>query len=135
MMRLLSLLLVFWASTVQAQQLNTLRAEQGLPGLTHNETLDRAAQAHANDMADRGYFNHQSPEGAGPGDRATAAGYPWCLIAENIAKGQTSQTEVMQAWANSPPHRTNMLRPGIREYGLARAPGDIWVLVLGATTC
>ena len=66
---------------------------------------------------------------------STAAGYPWCLIAENIAKGQTSQAEVMQAWANSPPHRTNMLRPGIRDFGLARAPGDIWVLVLGATTC
>jgi uncharacterized protein YkwD len=97
--------------------------------------LEEAAMVHAMDMADGGFFGHAGSDGSRVGDRARAAGYGWCAIAENIAKGQGSLTEVLGAWANSAGHRRNMLLADITDYGLVRAPGDIWVLVLGSERC
>jgi uncharacterized protein YkwD len=56
-------------------------------------------------------------------------------VAENIAQGQASVAEVLGAWARSAPHRRNLLNAEIAQYGLVRAPGDIWVLVLGRDGC
>ena len=96
--------------------------------------LTRAAQAHAEDMAARGYFSHQSPGGPNGddlGDRARAAGCSFRSVAENIAQGQRSEAEVLTGWANSPGHRRNMLNGRMTDYGLGRA-GDIWVLKLSS---
>lgn len=127
------------ASPVSAQQvrqlLNGLRAEHGLGALTPSPRLEEAALAHALDMSGRGFFGHDGSDGSDVGQRAVRAGYGWCVISENIARGQGSVTDVLGAWANSAPHRRNMLLEEISDYGLARAPGDIWVLVMGRDGC
>lgn len=134
----LAVLLVF-AGGAEAQQvrqlLNGLRAEEGLGPVSPSPRLEQAAMAHAMDMAENAFFDHRGSDGSAVGDRARAAGYGWCAIAENIAKGQGGLTEVLGAWANSPPHRQNMLLDDITDYGLVRAPGNIWVLVLGREGC
>lgn len=117
------------------QLLNGMRAEQGLGPVTPSPRLEEAAMAHALDMAEGGFFSHTGSDGSNVGRRARAAGYGWCAIAENIAQGQGSLTEVLGAWARSEGHRRNMLMRQITDYGLVRAPGDIWVLVLGSETC
>ncbi len=61
-------------------------------------------------MGGRAFFNHVNPDGQGPADRITAAGYTWAACAENIAAGQTSAEAVMAAWMNSTAHRENILR-------------------------
>ncbi len=69
------------------------------------------------------------------GQLYTAQGYGFCFAAENIAKGQTSLKEVMQSWANSSGHRKNMAHRKVTEFALARANGNIWVMVLGTPGC
>lgn len=115
--------------------LNGLRGKVGLGPLTRSGALQQAAERHAQAMAREGFFAHEGPEGASVGQRARAAGYSFCFVAENIAKGQRDLREVMLAWATSDSHRANMLNPLAAEYGLARQAGDIWVLVLGASRC
>ena len=134
---LLALLTV--APAVQAQQvrqlLNGLRAEAGLGPVTPSPRLEEAAMAHALDLAQGDSLSHTGSDGSTVGDRARRAGYGCCAIAENIARGQDSLTEVLGSWARSAAHRGNMLRPEITDYGLVRAPGDVWVLVLGREGC
>lgn len=117
-----------------AADLNAFRASQGLGTVRSNATLARAAQAHADDMASRGYFSHESPGGPN-GDtfveRAQSAGCAMQSGAENIADGQTSESQVLVAWQNSPGHRRNMLVRSYTQYGLGRS-GNVWVLKLAA---
>ncbi|MFV9507917.1 MAG: CAP domain-containing protein, partial [Oscillochloridaceae bacterium umkhey_bin13] len=53
--------------------------------LTMNRLLNQAALGHSQDMAQRGYFSHFSPEGRDPSDRVDATGYQWQMVGENIA--------------------------------------------------
>ena len=114
---------------------NAYRAAAGLAPAAPSEHLTVAAEMHARDMAQNGFFSHKGSNGSSSGDRARATGYRYCVVAENIAKGQRSLAEVMQGWANSPGHRANLLHPRITEFGLVRQTGDIWVLVLGTPGC
>lgn len=112
--------------------LNAFRAEQGLGRLRANASLTRAAQAHAADMAQRGYFAHEAPDGPNGrtfGDRARNGGCVMRSGAENLANGQRSEAEVVAAWANSPGHRRNMMVADYKLYGLGRAD-NYWVLLL-----
>jgi uncharacterized protein YkwD len=81
----------------------------------------------------REYFDHTGSDGSTIGDRLNAQGY--CFAAENIAKGQSSLDEVMESWANSSGHRKNMVHKKVTEFALARADGNIWVMVLGRPGC
>lgn len=117
------------------EALNAYRAQSGRAAVTLDPQLQSAAEAHARAMAEGGFFAHTSPSGNRLRDRARAAGYSYCFIAENIAKGQRDLREVMQGWAGSRGHRRNMLDRRATEFGLARGPGDIWVMVLGKPGC
>ncbi|MEO1639250.1 MAG: CAP domain-containing protein [Pseudomonadota bacterium] len=115
-------------------QINAYRSQQGRAPLRQSAELTRAAEAHARDMAQRGYFSHRSeggPNGVTFMQRSRAAGCNMRSGAENIATGQTSEAQVIAAWADSAGHRRNMLGSGYREYGLGRV-GNIWVLKLAA---
>ena len=54
---------------------NQHREAAGLPPLERDPVLDAIARAHSQDMADRNYYDHDTPEGLDPSDRADAAGY------------------------------------------------------------
>lgn len=123
-----------WADTTATQMLNDVRAKTGVAAVSYEPLLEAAAQRHADDMARRSFFDHRGSDGSSVGDRITAQGYQWCFVAENIAKGQRSLREVMQGWANSPGHYGNMIDRRAEAFGLATAPGAIWVMVL-ATRC
>jgi uncharacterized protein YkwD len=114
-----------------ATLLNDTRADQGVAGLSSNAALAEAALGHAADMAQHDYLSHTGLDGSTPGDRAEAAGYNWDFIAENIAKGFSTETGVMDGWMTSPGHRDNILDPRADDFGLARVD-DIWVLMLGS---
>lgn len=53
---------------------NQGRTDEGRPALDWSADLAAVAQAHSADMAARGYFDHVSPDGASPQDRARSAG-------------------------------------------------------------
>ncbi|MEJ6401394.1 CAP domain-containing protein [Yoonia sp. 2307UL14-13] len=110
-------------------RLNALRAERSLRPLVRNARLDRAAKAHANDMAQRGYFSHRGADGSSAGDRIGRAGYQACGWAENIADGYRGPSAAFAGWEGSAGHRRNMLGRNYTEYGLANTGGK-WVMVL-----
>ena len=111
---------------------NKLRAENGLHALNVSPQLEKAADLHASDMARRGVLTHTGSNGSTPAKRAKRAGYKFCTVAENVAAGQESSAEVMQAWANSPGHRKNMLKPKARNIAVVRGPNNNWVMMLAA---
>ncbi|SFY47661.1 sigma-70 family RNA polymerase sigma factor [Streptomyces sp. F-1] len=97
---------------------NQERAKAGCSPLTEDPQLDRAAQAHSDDMAARHFFDHVNPDGADPGQRITAAGYRWSTYGENIAMGQQTPASVMNSWMNSPGHRANILNCSFKNIGV-----------------
>lgn len=106
---------------------NQERLAQGLNELAWNDTLAQAAAAHAQDMADRGYFAHESPEGNEVQDRVSALGYVYSWVGENIAFGQSTAAEVVDDWMNSAGHRANILREQFTQIGMAVATNNAGV--------
>jgi uncharacterized protein YkwD len=97
---------------------NQERGKNGLSRLTWNDTLAAAGTLHCQDMIDQNYFAHVAPNGSTPGDRATAAGYSWQRVGENIAAGYRTPQAVMDGWMNSPEHQENILNPYYTELGV-----------------
>lgn len=100
------------------------------PPLTWNDTLAAAANAHAKDMYERQYFDHISPEGTSPIQRAQRAGYTGSYIGENIAKGYSSAGAAMDAWKKSESHCKAMMDKLYTEMGAATTQG-YWVQEFG----
>jgi len=105
------------------------------PPVTLSGTLDEVALGHANDMAEKNYFEHVDPAGHSPAERVRATGYQEKLVGENIAYGPKSVDEVVQGWLDSPGHCENIMDPRFAEMGIALAPGRAkhglyWVQVL-----
>ena len=105
------------------------------PPVSLSGTLDTVALGHANDMAEKNYFEHVDPAGHSPADRVRAVGYQEKLVGENIAYGPKSVEEVVQGWLDSPGHCENIMDPRFAEMGIALAPGRAkhglyWVQVL-----
>jgi uncharacterized protein YkwD len=90
--------------------LNEYRINNGLQPLIYSRTLEAAADLHADDLWQRGYFAHVNPDGENPGDRALRSGFCTRYVGENLAAGQRSVARAMEAWINSPSHNTNMLQ-------------------------
>jgi uncharacterized protein YkwD len=108
---------------------NQRRRDAGCGELAPDGRLTRAAQAHASDMNEKGYFDHVSRDGRRFEQRVRAAGYPR-PGAENIAKGQTSASQVVKEWMASPSHRSAMLTCAFTTIGVARS-GNYWVQEFG----
>ncbi|MEV4945564.1 CAP domain-containing protein [Streptomyces sp. NPDC053755] len=109
---------------------NAERDKAGCGPLRSDGRLRSAAQAHADDMAARDYYGHESPEGRKAGDRITAAGYAWSTWAENIHRGPKTPPEAMRAWMNSDGHRRNILNCSFKDIGVGlslTSDGPWWV--------
>ncbi|MFU1477478.1 CAP domain-containing protein [Roseovarius sp. C7] len=113
---------------------NRYRSDYSQPALRTNGRLAAAAASHAADMAATDGLSHTGSDGGDVADRARAAGYDYCFIAENIAQGPKDIAEALAGWMASPGHRQNMLNPRAREMAMARR-GDFWVMVLGERGC
>ncbi|MDK1474600.1 sigma-70 family RNA polymerase sigma factor [Streptomyces sp. 549] len=115
--------------------LNRERAKNGCGAVRSNNLLASAALKHSQDMAARDYFSHTAPDGSGPGERITAAGYRWSTYGENIARGQQTPAQVMQSWMDSPGHRANILNCAFKEVGIGvhqGSGGPWWTQKFGA---
>ncbi|MFN7088262.1 MAG: CAP domain-containing protein [Candidatus Paceibacteria bacterium] len=103
---------------------NVQRIENGLSALSWNPELDTAASLKVQNMLDRQYFSHVSPDGLGPDYWVQKAGYEYIVIGENLALGNfKDDKELVGAWMQSEGHRTNILNPKFREIGVAVKKG------------
>jgi uncharacterized protein YkwD len=97
------------------------RAYAPAPPLTWNQQLGQAALGHSSDMAEGRYFSHKEKNGSTPADRATRAGYAWKVVGENIASGNRTPQDAVEAWLDSPGHCANIMNPTFMEMGAAYA--------------
>ena len=107
---------------------NQERAKSGLNPLRMNSALSNMAMDKAKDMVANRYFDHQSPTYGSPFDMMNSYGISYNTAAENIAQGQRSPSEVMNAWMNSQGHRANIMNGSFTEIGVAYYNGS-WVQV------
>ena len=106
-------------------QTNTLRSFLGFNELKESPTLDQAASQKLQDMINSQYFAHTSPSGASPWHWIEINSYHYTYAGENLAIGFLTAKDTVDAWANSPSHRQNLLNPNFKEIGTAVAPATI----------
>ena len=125
---------------------NRERQKHGLAPIDWDDALARIARKHSADMAKRGYFSHDSPEGHDFSNRYGAGGYT-CRVpvgatvhlgGENIFQNNrynsvttvngrayydwNSEEDIagstVRGWMNSPGHRKNILTPYWKREGI-----------------
>jgi uncharacterized protein YkwD len=113
---------------------NAFRAAHGLARLRLSPQLTSAARAHSQQMAQDGYFAHESVNGSAFWQRLQtfyrrSPAHLWA-VGENLlwSSSALSGGRALGLWLASPPHRQNLLDPRWREIGLSavreeRAPG------------
>jgi len=103
---------------------NKCRQAHGKTPLALHHNLVKSAQVHSQYMAQVNKMTHDDYRG-GLGDRITSTGFPsWSGVSENIASGQDSVEQVVNAWIESPGHLSNIL--GNTVYcGFGRV-GNMW---------
>ncbi|AXK33200.1 CAP domain-containing protein [Streptomyces armeniacus] len=106
---------------------NQERAQKGCEPVRADAKLAEFAGDYSVDMAVRGFFSHNTPDGKSPWDRAKSAGI-LNLGGENIARGQANAQSVMDSWMDSPGHRANILNCDYRTMGVGAhfAEGGPW---------
>jgi uncharacterized protein YkwD len=110
---------------------NAERQAAGCAPLVAEPRLATAAQRHAEDMANEGYFSHTSEDGRDFTSRAEAAGYE-TAAAENIAYGQPDAASVVAEWMDSPGHRHIILDCSLTTIGVGVAGSEpYWVQDFG----
>jgi uncharacterized protein YkwD len=101
---------------------NKERASAGLPPVAPDPEMTEVARKHSADMFARGYFAHQTPEGASPFDRMKRDNVSFRTAGENLALAPTlsvAHTGLM----NSPGHRANILQPAFGRLGIGIMDG------------
>lgn len=102
---------------------NDERAKVGCSPVTPNGPLRKLAEAFSAEMSTLDFFDHTDPDGKDPWDRAAGLGIT-DLGGENIARGQTTPQDVMDAWMASPGHRANILNCDFQTLGVGVHFGD-----------
>jgi hypothetical protein len=104
---------------------NQKRQENGLPPLSMDSSLAQAAQRKADDMFTKNYWAHIAPDGTTPWYFIRSSGYEYVYAGENLARGYTASSDVINAWMASPSHKENMLSSNYKDVGFAIKDGTL----------
>lgn len=96
---------------------NSARSQNGYAALIEDGALSEAAAVRAREIARS--FSHTRPSGASFSSALSESGVSYLRAGENIATGQKSASEVVNAWMNSPGHRANILNSSYSRIGSA----------------
>jgi len=96
---------------------NSVRSQNGYAALVEDGALSDAAALRAREIARS--FSHTRPSGASFSSALSESGVSYLRAGENIASGQKSASEVVNAWMNSPGHRANILNSSYSRIGSA----------------
>ncbi|WP_404450334.1 CAP domain-containing protein [Sutcliffiella horikoshii] len=106
---------------------NAERRKNGLSDLKADASLSNVARDKSKDMQTNNYFSHTSPTHGSPFDMMRDYGISYNTAGENIAMGQRSPEEVVQAWMNSEGHRKNILNGEFTHIGVGYVEeGNYW---------
>lgn len=110
--------------------INAQRALSTAPPLRLSAVLCTVAQAYADDMARRGYFAFQTPEGEPLTTQVQRAGFDGRVVPA-LVKGYASPAAALDPWMKSAGNRQNLLDPRLLLAGIGVADSR-WVLLLAA---
>ncbi|MEN8699891.1 CAP domain-containing protein [Bacillus infantis] len=106
---------------------NAERTKNGLSALKADNSLSGVAQEKSDDMQAKNYFSHTSPTYGSPFDMMRDFGVEYSTAGENIAMGQRSAEEVVDAWMKSEGHRKNILSSNFTQIGVGHTgEGNYW---------
>jgi uncharacterized protein YkwD len=104
---------------------NESRAKEKLEPLSLDPLLCKAAQVHNDNMIKQEKMSHIL-DGKRVGDRVTAAGYDYRVVAENLAlaEGEPKDpapdvADIHKGWMESKGHRANILNGKFTQIGMA----------------
>ncbi|NEY73742.1 SCP-like extracellular protein [Bacillus mesophilus] len=97
---------------------NAERRKNGLKDLAGDNAISNVAREKSTDMQKNNYFSHTSPTYGSPFDMMRDFGITYNTAGENIAQGQRTPEEVVQAWMNSEGHRKNILSDKFTHIGV-----------------
>lgn len=104
--------------------INEERKKNGVTLLKIDHTLMNNAYTRSTELETS--FSHKRPNGE-PG-YTFVLDLDYSIVGENIAAGQTTPEEVVNAWMNSPGHRSNILNPEFTHTGVGcYIASDGWV--------
>ena len=119
-------------------EVNRVRAAHGLAPVAADPALMDAAADYAAELTHREDFGHIGRDGSTPPTRAQKAGYEGGDVAENLAAGYSDADAAVEAWMQSPSHRSVILKENATVAGVARedAPDteykSYWTMLLAA---
>jgi hypothetical protein len=108
---------------------NASRAAAGLPALTWNESLTKAAASHAELMRREDSLTHQFAEEPDLPERVASKGIRFTVIAENVGLSD-SAVDLHSTFMNSPDHRDNILDQHVNAVGISvrEERGELWAV-------
>jgi len=102
--------------------INDYRTSSGVGAIAYDPTLTYVAKLRSQDLMDRGYFSHYTPEGTTVFNILRANGVTFKIGGENLGQampaGIGTPEAFMNAWRNSASHNANMLRLGYNYIGV-----------------
>ncbi len=106
------------------QDLNAVRAQNGLVSLRSSALLAAAAAEHTNEMGVDGYFDHSSRDGTSFAARIEHWYTPsrgFWSVGENLLwySPSVGAKTAVSMWMASPEHRANILDPSWRQIGIS----------------
>lgn len=132
--------------------INMERKKKGLSALQWNDSLNRIARRHSQDMSTRHFFSHNNPDGKSFMDRYAEEGFACrlrianttCFGAENIAQDNLYRSvlyldgmpsydlsredeiaaSVVTGWMHSKGHQDNILTPYFKRQGIGISISD-----------
>ncbi len=108
-------------SNIEQEVVNLVNAERkkaGLSPLKIDTELSNVARLKSQDMKNKGYFSHTSPTYGSPFDMLKQFNITYKTAGENIAKGQKTAQDVVNAWMNSEGHKRNILSKSFTHIGV-----------------
>ena len=119
-----------------ASMISGYRSNNGLTSVSLDPELMKLAEAQARAMATRDKLDHHVIRDFS--QRLRSSGYDARMGVENIGAGYHTLAEAFSGWRDSPPHRKNMLAPGVTHMGIAAVYSPrskykvFWALILAA---
>ena len=111
------------------RRVNSYRVSRGLSALVWDQRAAAVAKAHSRNMFEEGYFSHTSPDGRSLKDRLRTYTLQYSSAGENIAWGQRTGREVLEAWLRSKGHRKNIEGRDFTHHGVGKV-GPYWTHIL-----
>lgn len=98
------------------QLVNKERKKAGVDPLQLDTSLCSAAGVRAKEITKE--FSHTRPDGSACFSILKEKNISYRAVGENIAAGQATPEDVVEAWMNSPGHRENILSKDFRKLGV-----------------